>query len=525
MTGRLARLLGAGFVLLAAAGAAPPDEIRRQLLAEPESLDPQLITGSTDFDVVDDLFEGLTAQAADGSTIPGLAERWEVSEDRLAWTFHLRADLHWSDGSPLGAEDLVWSLRRAVDPRTASPYAASLLPLRGARAIIAGAAAPETLGVAAPDPRTVRIDLAERTPFLPQLMMQPVTDPLPRAAIERWGRDWTRPGHLVSDGPFTLESWVPQSEILLERNPAYHDAAATRLARVRWILAEDRQAALRQYRAGELDHTLLAAEDYAWARQNAAAELHSTPLFASRFLTVNMAHGPLVGDVRLCEALSLAIDRAILTERIDTRGQRAALGLVPPGLGRYRPQQAEHADLAPAEAHARARSLLEAAGFTRDSPLAVTLLLEHDDTDHRIAGGLRAMWESGLPLKVTLQETEWRVYNAAYHRGDFELALASWYADYADPWNFLANFRSDAGPLNPGGYRSAAFDQAMAAAQEAEGEARAASLETAERRLLDDGAVLPLEWGVSQKLVSPRVQGWAADPFDMNMSRFLGVGP
>jgi oligopeptide transport system substrate-binding protein len=500
-------------------------ELRRQLLAEPESLDPQLITGQTDFDVVEDLFEGLTAQGPDGNPVPGAAERWETSADRLVWTFHLRDGLRWSDGSALTADDFVWAMRRAVDPRTASPYAAALLPIAHARAITAGAEPAERLGATAPDARTVRIALVEPTPFLPGLMFQPVAYPLPRAAIERWGAQWTRPGHLVGNGAFLLVDWRPESEIDLVPNPSWHDPRPAAPDRIRWILADDRKAGLKRFRTGDLDTAALAAEDFAWARSEDAAELHSTPLFATRYLVFNLAHGPLAGEVRLRAALSSALDRALLVGRLDTRGQREAWGLVPPGMGSYPPQHESAADTPPAERPADAKRLFEAARGTDSGKLRITLISEHDDVDDRITAAIRALWQQALPVEVALDRTEWRVFNAALHHGDFEVALTGWYADYADPWNFLANFRSDAGPLNPGAYRSDAYDAALDRARMLDGAERLAALAGAERILLADHAILPLEFVVSQKLVARRVHGWTPEPFDMNLSRYLSVEP
>lgn len=508
--------------LVAATPAFAGGEVHRQLLAEPESLDPQLITGSTDFDVVDDLFEGLTAWTADGKIIPGAAASWDMSADRLAWIFHLRPGLAWSDGTKLTSGDFVYAMRRAVDPATASPYAAALLPLRNAREITEGKAKPEMLGVSAPDEHTLRLELVEPTPFLPGLMAQPIAFPLPRAAIERWSRDWTRPEHMVSDGPFKLARWVPQAEITLEKNPNYHDAATVGLDRVRWLLADDRRAGLRRYRAGELDSAALAAEDYNWATTEKPNELRSVDLLATRYLVVNMNHDPLGHDERLREALSLALDRDLLVARIDTRGQRAAWGLVPDGIEGYSAARFAYASQPAADRLARAKQLL--ADATGGKRLKISLMVERDDIDHRIAEGLRALWQSVLPVDVTLDETEWRVFNAAYHQGNYEVALAGWYADYADAWNFLADWRTEAGPLNAAGYKGPEFDRLMDRARRADGAERLSLLSQAEARLLADHPIIPVEFVVSQKLVSPRLKGWGPDPFDMNMSRYLSLG-
>ncbi|HLY56261.1 MAG TPA: peptide ABC transporter substrate-binding protein [Stellaceae bacterium] len=513
----------AACVLFWLASAAAGGELRRQLLAEPESLDPQLITGETDFDVVEDLFEGLTAQGPDGNPVPGAAVGWETSADRLSWTFHLRPGLAWSDGAKLTAADFVWAMRRAVDPATASPYAAALAPFANAREIIAGAARPETLGVSAPDPATVLIRLVEPTPFLPGLLFQPVTYPLPQAAVARWGRAWTRPGHMVSNGAFRLSQWTPQFEIVLEPNPSYHDRPPALPDRVRWILADDRKAGLRRFRAGELDTAALAAEDYSWAVANDKAELHSTPLFATRYLVFNLANGPFAGDVRLREALSRALDRDLLIGKLDTRGQRPAWGFIPPGLAGYHEQSLAYRNEPPETRAVTARRLFAEARGANTSPLRITLIAERNDVDDRLSAAIRAIWQQALPVQVTLDRTEWQVFNAAFHRGDFEVALFGWYADYADPWNFLANFRSDAGPLNPGAYRSTAFDALLDRARRGAEADRLTTLAEAERQLLADHPIAPLEFVVDQRLVAARVHGWTAEPFNMNLSRYLSA--
>ncbi len=494
------------------------------MLAEPESLDPQMITGSTDFDVVEDLFEGLTAQGADGAVIPGLAQSWSADQDGLVWTFHLRPDLVWSNGNRLTAGDFVWAMRRAVDPTTASPYAAALDPIRNAAEITRGSRPVDTLGVTAPDDRTVRITLREPTPFLAGVLAQPVTYPLPKATIDRWNKQWSRPEHMISDGAFVLGSWTPQDEIVLERNPKYHEPPGDRVQTVRWILADDRRAGLRRYRANELDTAALGAEDYRWAASALPQELHSTPLLASRYLIVNMARQPLGDTPAMRQALSMAIDRDLLVSKIDTRGQIAAWGLVPPGMKSYPPQRLGYAaDSEPAREHAA--SALFPRSPAVPQPVQITLLVEHDDVDHRIAQAIAAMWQAALPVKVTLEEHEWRVFNAQLHAGNFQVALFGWYADYADPWNFLANLKSDARELNMGAYRDQIFDGMLDASRTAAPEARMQLLGKAEAQMLANHPIIPLEYVVSQKLVKPGITGWAADPFDMNLDKFLSVGP
>ncbi len=520
---RIQAALAIAMVWLVAAPAFAEQEARLAVVADPESFDPALISGNPDFWFAEDLFEGLTAYDTDGKLVPGVATLWS-SPDGISWTFLLRRDARWSDGTAVTAFDFVYALRRAVDPKTASPYASALLPIRGAKDILAGHAPPDTLGVAAPNAEVLSISLEQPTPFLPALMALPVAYPVQRVAIERVGEKWTAPGSLVGNGPFTLVSWVPNSEIVLARNPAFHDAAAVKLDRVRYEIEEDRQAALKRYLAGEIDEVQLQPDDVAKARQDRPAEYMPEPLPATEHLIVNMARGPLGTDHRLREAISLAIDRDALAGKIDPRGGQPAWSYVPPGLGAYRPQEMAGRSLAPADRAARAKALLAEWRGGASDPLTIHLSTYKDDISHRIAQAVAAMLRQNLGVAVELDEPEWRVWDAQFHRGDFDLVLYDWVADYADPWTFLSNYRADAGLLNPGSYRNPSYDVLLDRSRAAPDKAaREDLLEQAERSLLADLPVIPLEFDVLPYLIAPRLEGWHANPTDMHPARYLSV--
>lgn len=498
--------------------------LRLPLLAEPVALDPHLIDGLTDFRICNDLFEPLTTLDARGRVIPGAAASWTESADHLTWTFTLRPDERWSDGSPVTSADFLYSLRRIVDPKTAASYASALLPIRGAAAIIAGQAPPDSLGVAAPDAAHLVITLVQPTPFLPAVLTTQVGMPVPRALVEQFGDHWTRPEHMISNGPFKLDKWVPEGEITYVRSPSFHDAASVRLDRVRYLFADDRHATLKRYLAGEIDALTMSGDDVLWAEKNRPQELHAIPVLATDYLIVNVAAGPLAQDVRLRRALSMAIDRTVLTTKIDTRREVETTALIPPGMPGYGHQAAPWAADSQTARVAEAKRLF-AEALPPGQKLKLRLLVAREQINHRDVMALKTMWEAALPVEIELVEPESRVVDTMLHRGEFDLAEYTWYADYAEPWTFLANFQSDGGPLNPGGYRSADYDALLARARQAgDPAARNALYAQAEQVLLADQPLIPWAHERTQLLVSPKVQGLEASPINVFPSRFISMG-
>ena len=510
-------------LLLLAAPAQAEQVLRVPLLYEPTALDPHLIDGLIDFRICNDLFEPLVTLDPVGGLMPGAAESWSDSPDHLTWSFTLRADERWSDGTPVTSADFLYSLRRIVDPKTAASYASALLQIRNAAEIIAGKAPPETLGVTAPDARHLVINLAQPTPFLPNVLTTQVGMPVPQATVEQFGDHWTRPEHMVSNGPFKLAEWVPNGEIAYVRSPTFHDAASVKLDRVRYLFADDRHATLKRYLNGEIDAMTLQGDDLAWAEKNRPAELHPIPALATDYLIVNMTNGSVAKDVRLRRALSLAIDRVVLTTKIDTRREAAATTLVPPGMPGYGPPADPAAAWTQPQRLAEAKRLF-AEAWPAGPKLHIRLLAGREQITHRDVMALKLMWEAALPVEVELIEPEFRVFDSVLHRGEFDLADYTWYADYADPWTYLANFQSEGGPLNSGGYNNPAYDALLAKSRAADSPAeRNALYQQAERLLLDDQAVIPWASERTRYLLSPRIRGWDLSPLMIFPSRFISM--
>ena len=248
--------------------------------AEPDSLDPHFAGGLAEENILDDLMVGLTTLDAAGRPIPGMALNWTTAPDGLTWTFHLRA-ASWSDGKPVTAGDFVFAWRRLLDPKTASRYAANLWILKNAQAVSEGKMPPEALGVSAPKPDTLVVTLEHAAPYLPELLTHPSALPLPSAIVAAKGAAWARPGAYVSDGAYLLKEWMPNDHITLAKNPRFYDAAKVAIDTVVYLPTSDADAALRRFRAGELDlQSPVPATEIDWLRANLKGVLHVTPALA-----------------------------------------------------------------------------------------------------------------------------------------------------------------------------------------------------------------------------------------------------
>lgn len=476
---------------------------------EPDSLDPHRAIAAPSIIVLSDLFEGLMTLDASGRPVPGAAESFTVSEDGRVYRFRLRPGLRWSDGEPLTSADFLFAFRRLADPRTGSTSLASFVDLiENGRAVLTGALPPDQLGVATPDSRTVELRLTAAAPYLPAVLALPSFAPVPRHTIERYGDGWARAGRLVSNGPFTLVEWRPGQWVRSQRNPAFHAARTVRLDGVVYYPIVDLNAGLRRFQSGELDTlTNFPPERLDWLRAHMPRELRLGPSLGVTVYVLNLRN-PKFADPRVRRALSLAVDRELLTRRIVRAGDSPAWALIRPEFAGY---PARHPPLgSQADRQSEARQLLAAAGHGRASPLRVELLYHTSEEHKKVAVAIAAMWQQ-VGVEATLRNAERQVVEVALRNGDFEIARAAWFSTYADPAGLLGLMRSGS-PANSSGYRNPDFDGALdAAARIADPQRRLAALREAEDVMLSDAPVIPLYFLVSRRLVSQRVVGWRDD--------------
>ncbi|MBV8167154.1 MAG: peptide ABC transporter substrate-binding protein [Alphaproteobacteria bacterium] len=525
---RLAAALGIVLAGTAPAAGADPSVLYRGNGTEPETLDVHRSTGVPEFELEVDLFEGLVHYGPAGEPVPGVAERWTLSDDGLTYTFALRADAKWSNGDPVTADDFVYALRRAVAPATASRYAFILFPIVNAEEIAGGKLDPTQLGIGAPDARTVVLRLKAPTPYFLGLLTHHMAFPVHRGTIERFGERWTRPGNLVGNGAYRLAKWVPQSEITLVRNEHYWAASSVKLDRVVFVATEDRGAELRRYRAGEIDvANEVPIDQIDWIARNLKADWRAAPYLGTYYYGFNLQQPPFKDAPKLRKALALAVDRETLTARITRAGEKPAYGWVPPSIGnQYVTQQVDWAALPQRERNALAQKLYAEAGYGPDKPLRFELLYNTSENHRRIAIAIAGMWKQVLGAEVTLRNEEWKVYLASRASKSFHMLRLAWIGDYNDANTFLELFKSDIGDQNAEGYNNPRYDDLMKRAERTiDLPARARLMEEAERIALDDLPIIPIYHYVSKRLVKPYVIGWVDNITDVHPSRYLSVTP
>lgn len=488
--------------------------------AEPRSLDPQLNVAYTDSLICQALFEGLVLiDGTTGEPVPGVAERWEVAEDGLTWTFHLRGDARWSNGDPVTSRDFAYAFRRNLSPAFASEYSYMLWVIRGAEGYNRREEEgfPEELkvrdfaqvGVETPDDRTLRLTLASPVPYLLGLIVHDSWFPVHRGTIEAHGAidaratGWDRPGSHVGNGPFRLAEWRTNDVIRVVRNEHYWDAANVGVNEIRFYPIEDAASEERSYFAGQLHMTYkLLPESIEVHRRARPAELVIEPWLETWFLRVNVTR-PVLRDRRVREALSLAIDREAIVESVTRGGQEPAFFYTPPGTGGYTsPVRLEYdPDVA--------RARLAEAGFPGGRGLPrFTVLFNTDPENRRILEAIQEMWRRELGVEVELANMEFKTYIDAQRRLDYDISRSRWIGDYPDPDTFLGMYVTGGGN-NDTGFADPAYDALIARARTLpSGPARTAVLGEAESLLMRELPVIPVFFGNRVVLRHPSLEGY-----------------
>ena len=488
--------------------------------AEPTSLDPAKIDGTWETNIVGELIQGLIDRDAQNRPIPGIATSWSVSADGLTWTFHLR-DARWSDGEPVTAADFVYGIRRVMDPKTASFSAFLNYPIRNAQAVNGGKLPTSALGVEAPDPHTLVIRLEHPWPMLLFYASGRTLQPIPRRAVERWGDAWTLPGHYVGDGPYSLVAWRLGDRVTIRKNPSYWDADRVCADRIDFFPTSDAISAERRVGAGELDANQgVQSNRIAYLRASRMAPyLRVAPEGSITYLPFNVKDTPPLRDVRVRQALSMAIDREFITRKLLRGGQVAAYSFVPRSADYAGGPRVAWADWSYPRRQARARALLAEAGYGPDRRLKLSVTHRNSPDPILFLPSIQADWRA-IGVDVELIQNDTQVAYQAYEMGDFQIADAGWIAESG--MTFLDLARSDTGGQNFGQYKNPAYDAALDAAnREPDLAVRQAWMRRAEQILLDDQPIAPLYFGSSRNLVNPRVSGWGDNAGDNHPSHWL----
>jgi oligopeptide transport system substrate-binding protein len=530
------------FVFLAAAGAgcdhqsnsnrsaaAQPAEqtnevriLRRGLPGEPRTLDPQLADDDFSFQVVRDLYEGLTAENSFGQIIPGAASSWTVDETGTIYTFHLRPDAKWSNGDTIVAAEFVQGLRRAVDPKTASGSAALLAVIRGASEIIAGRKEIARLGVSAIDNFSVRIELEYPAPFLLQILSQPIAAPVHANQGPKLPSGQSKYDAAIYNGAYVLVSRVPGSFIELARNPNYWNSSHVSIQRVRYINAESESTELREYLAGQLDMTFtIPMPDLSHVLKEHGAEVQMAPTLGTVYLALNLSKAPLKNSPELRQALSMAIDRELISEHV-MMGVTPAYTLVADGTSGYHSPKYDWSKWSRDRQLAFARSLLNRSGYSERNPLHLKLYFNSNEAIRRTMIAIAGSWKQNLGVISELTSDEFRVFLAGRKdRSRWDVARLGWVADYDDPSSFL-EILSLGNSQNDPEYSSASFNELILQSRvEPQTDKRIILLQSAEQVLLNDYPVIPLYFYRGLRLVKPYVGGAEITPMNRTYCKNL----
>lgn len=483
--------------------AAGSNVINVQVGPSPETIDPALNSAVDGANMIIHAFEGLLKFDKNNDVVPGLAESYEVSDDGITWTFHLRDGLKWSDGSDLTADDFVYSWKRVVDPMTAAPYGYDLMNyVKGFEEASEGNL--DALAVSAPDKNTFVVELKSPCVYFDKICAFAVMVPVQQATIEANGESWSvNPDTYVTDGPYYMTEYTDGLQIVFEKNPYYWDAANITFDTIVWHLIEDANAAYSAYQNNEIDMIKDVPTEEIPSLEG-SSEFYIEPIMGTYYVTFNTKKAPF-DDPKVREALSLAIDRKYVAETIMQGIYSPATNFVGPGVSDEKSgssfedvtkeKYGDHFDIENYDADIeKAKALLAEAGYPNGEGFPEFNYLTNDSGYHKpVAEYLQSAWaDLGLNMNVNIQE--WKTVTADRRAGNFDVARNGWIYDWDDPSNMI-NLLETGNGNNDGKYSNPDFDKAVDDARNTTDLAEHYDLlHQAEQILLDDAAMAPVAY-------------------------------
>lgn len=489
---------------------------------EPETIDPALNTAVDGGTLINHAFEGLMALDEEGVPVEAQAEKYEISEDGLTYTFTLRDDIKWTDGEPVEAEDFVYAWKRAVDPLTASDYSYMFDVIVGVADILndVDGASVDDIAVKALDEKTVEVKLVAPTPYFLELCAFPTYMPVRKDVVD--GNDsWaTDPATYISNGAYKLKSWAHDSEMIYVKNENYYGADKLGPDEIKFVLMADQNAILSAFQNGEI----LFADDMPQNEIDAwrdSEEFYLQGQLGTYFVVFNTKEEPF-DDPKVREALSLAIDRNFIVEQIGKAGQQPAGAFVPTGLSDVDPEQefrtvgGEYYSVASEDYEKnleKAKKLLAEAGYPDGKGFPKIEYMYNDGSGHgEIGEALQNMWKEGLGLETELAMQEWAVFIETRNSGNFEVARHGWLGDYNDPISFLDMWTTTSGN-NDADWSNAEYDKLITGIKSSSDRAeRMTMMHKAEDILMAEMPVAPIYYYVDIYLQSSKLEGVYSSP-------------
>ena len=497
------------------------------LRVEPRTIDPVLNNAVDGSNVIFNIFEGLVRIGLDDAPEPGHAESWEVSEDGLTWTFHLRKDLKWSDGVPMTAEHFRYGFLRLLDAENASPYAHYGFFVKNGEAFYNGKAKAEDVGFEVVDNTTFVMKLEYQSPLLLDYMSYHIFYPARPEIVEKDPRGWTsKSDTIVCNGPFMLTDWQHNSEMTIKKNPHYWDAGNVKIDSVRMVMITDTNTALAAFKAGKIDF-MKDPPSPLLPQLLKSGEAKVAPTLGTSFSVFHVSKPPF-DDVRVRKAFSLAVDRTALVEKVTMGGQKPAVAYIPygiPGGTKEKDFRAEGKDFLPVKADVEtAKKLLAEAGYPDGKGFPkVSYKYNINPLNKAIAEALQAMWKQNLGVEIELINEEWKVFIDTRAQHNFDLARHAYLVDFFDAGSLMELWLTGTYE-NYAEYSNPEYDKLVKATlSEMDPVKRIGYFHQAEEILMNDAVVLPLYFYATPYMVSSKVKGIYQSPRNWDFFRAAEV--
>ncbi len=509
----LGKLLKLAFlVLFSITSLYASSELVRGNGAEPTTLDPTLGEGVPGSNVMRDLYETLMTEDSEGNVILGQAESYTISDDKTIYTFKIRKDAKWSNGDDVTAADFEYSFKRGVDPKVAAKYSwyFKILGIKNGADILDGKKPVDSLGVKALDSKTLEITLSKPIPYFLIGIAHITTAPVPKKVIEKFGKKWTNPKNIVTNGPYVLKEWVVNEKIVLVKSDKYYAKNDVKIDKVTFLPIPEQTTELNRYKAGEIDYLYeLPKNQYKNLVKTIPNEVKVLGRVGTYYYYLNMKKKPF-DDVRVRRALSYGVNRDILSEKVLGTGEIPAYTFVPDIVSGYTAPIPEYQKWTQKQRDEKARELLAQAGITKSNPLKFELLYNTSEQHKRNALAISSMWKKVFKgaVIVTLKNQEWKTYLQEKKAGNYEVARAGWIGDYNEASTML-DLLTKGHSSNNSFFSNPKYDKLM-------NEARATTDESKRNKLYqeidlivaEDMPVIPLFQYSNARLVKERVGGY-----------------
>ncbi|MFL0506525.1 peptide ABC transporter substrate-binding protein [Ureibacillus sp. 179-F W5.1 NHS] len=500
-------------------------ELNLVIPSEPPSLHPQLATDSTSNAILQNVFEGLTT-VKDGEVVEAAAEKIDVSDDQLTYTFTLK-DAKWSNGDPVTAEDFEYAWKFALDPKNASEYASILYPIKGAQAYNLGEGSVEDLGIKVVDEKTLEVTLENPTPYFLELTAFKTYYPIHKATAEANDTWYAEAGDsYVTNGPFKLTDWQHSGSITLEKNENYWDVDNVALDKVNISMVESETTASTMFDAGEIDWLGSPFQTIGLDvidRYKEEGILKISDYAAIYVYKFNTTEGP-TANANIRKALTLAIDRQGLIDNVTKGEQTPALGMVPSAVKGFEEDRGYMKDNDIEEAKKALDAGLKELGLSDPSELKLSLSFNTSEAHAAIAQFIQEGWRTNLGIDVTLDNSEWQVYLDKVSNLDYNIARMGWIADYNDAYTFLEMYNSAENGNNDTGWENAEYTQLLEQSNtETDPAKRLELLKQAESIIMAETPVAPIYYYTNLSVKKDYVKNMEQDSLGNMYLKYVDV--